>query len=271
LPALDLELLRTFAAVADAGTFTAAGIRLGLSQAAVSQQMQRLASLAGKALFLKEGRGKQLTEHGRHLLRSSREMLALNDDAMTFMRDGNPSGSLRIGSPHDIAETILPQLLGHISRLMPNINLQITVGRSPQLMASLHRAELDMTLSTRSDDTLEGVVLRTSPTLWVCAANFILRQGQPVPLILGDEGSIFRRFALDALERSPLVWKQVYSSTSPIGIKAAVRAGLGVTPRSIELMGPDMRALGDSEGLPRLPDVRYYLWIRPNTVNPTVA
>ena len=32
-----------------------------------------------------------------------------------------------------------------------------------------------------------------------------------------------------------------------------------------------MRALGDSEGLPRLPDVRYYLWIRPHTVNPVVV
>ncbi len=33
------------------------------------------------------------------------------------------------------------------------------------------------------------------------------------------------------------------------------------------MLGPDMRVLGENDGLPRLPDVTYYLWIRPNTAN----
>jgi hypothetical protein len=38
----------------------------------------------------------------------------------------------------------------------------------------------------------------------------------------------------------------------------------------MEMVGPDMRVLGESDGLPRLPDVTYYLWVRRNAVNPLV-
>lgn len=82
--------------------------------------------------------------------------------------------------------------------------------------------------------------------------------------------SIYRRYALEALERANIPWRQAYLASNLIGIKAATRAGLGVTARSMEMLGPDMRVLGESDGLPRLPDVTYYLWIRSNTINPLV-
>ena len=46
------------------------------------------------------------------------------------------------------------------------------------------------------------------------------------------------------------------------------RQGLGVTARSVELLGPEMRVLGEKEGLPPLPDVTYFLWIRRDLINP---
>ncbi len=270
LTTLDLELLRAFVEVARQGTFQAAGASLGRTQSAVTQQMQRLEALAGKPLFQREGRAKHLTEHGRHLLRYAREMLSLNDDAVLFLRDRSPRGSLRIGSPHDVADTLLTQILGQLARLMPNLNLEISIGRSPQLLDGLHSAELDLTLATREDPALDGVAVRTSPILWLCSTQFQHLPGQPLPLILGDEPSIFRRVGLEALERAGLPWRQVYLSASPIGVKAAVRAGLGITPRSVELLSADMRALGEKDGLPRLPDVTYYLYMRPNALNPVV-
>jgi len=269
-PTFDLELLRSFVAVATHGTFASAGSRLQRSQSAVTQQMQRLEAQLGQTLFEKQGRGKRLTEHGHHLLRYARDMLALNDDAMLALRDSGSGGSLRIGSPHDIADTILPQVLSHIARFMPDLRLEIEVGRSPQLMEALHRGVVDITISTREDATLEGFVLRSSPTLWLCAAQFVPVPQQPVPLILGDEPSIFRRYALEALERHRIPWRQAYTSSSPTGIKAALRAGLGVTARSMDLLGGDMRVLGEKDGFPRLPDISYYLWVRPGSVNPLV-
>ena len=197
-------------------------------------------------------------------------MLSLNDEALNSLRESSLSGVLRIGSPHDIADTILPPILSHIARSAPRLRLEIDVGRSPFLMEDLHRGKIDMVISTREDPNLEGFALRTSPVWWICSAQYIHNPGEPLPLILVDEPSIYRRYALDALERANIPWRQAYLASNLIGIKAATRAGLGVTARSMEMLGPDMRVLGETDGLPRLPDVTYHLWIRPNTVNPLV-
>jgi DNA-binding transcriptional LysR family regulator len=267
---LDLELLRTFIAVVDHHSFAEAGAQLARTQSSVTQHMQRLEQLVGVSLFEKRGRQKQLTEAGLQLLRNARQMLLLNDEALHGLRESTLSGVLRIGSPHDIADTILPPILSHIARSAPRLRLEIDVGRSPFLMEDLHRGKIDMVISTRQDASLEGFALRTSPVWWICSAQYIHNPGEPLPLILVDEPSIYRRYALEALERANIPWRQAYLASNLIGIKAATRAGLGVTARSMEMLGPDMRVLGETDGLPRLPDVTYHLWIRPNTVNPMV-
>ncbi|KDD65206.1 DNA-binding transcriptional LysR family regulator [Pseudomonas sp. BT76 TE3572] len=266
-PTLDLELLRTFIAVVDHHSFAEAGAQLARTQSSVTQHMQRLEQQVGVSLFEKRGRQKQLTEPGLQLLRHARQMLSLNDEALNSLRESSLSGVLRIGSPHDIADTILPPILSHIARSAPRLRLEIDVGRSPFLMDDLHRGKVDMVISTRQDPSLEGFALRTSPVWWICSAQYIHNPGEPLPLILVDEPSIYRRYALEALERANISWRQAYLASNLIGIKAATRAGLGVTPRSMEMLGPDMRVLGENDGLPRMPDVTYYLWIRPNTAN----
>lgn len=267
---LDLELLRTFLALAEHGTFARAGARTGRSQAAVSQQMQRLETCVGVALFEREGRTKQLTAQGRQLLRYARDMLNLNDEAIRALTDSGLSGSLRIGSPQDVADTILPPLLAHIARSAPRLRLDIHIGRSPSLMESLQKGEIDMTISTRENAEFEGIALRTSPSHWISAANFVLSAHQPLPLILIDEPSIFRRIALETLEQHHIEWRQAYGASSLIGAKAAVRAGLGITARGMEMLDTDMRVLGEKDGLPKLPDVTYHLWIRRHAANPVV-
>ena len=81
-------------------------------------------------------------------------------------------------------------------------------------------------ISTRSDPNLEGFALRTSPVWWICSAQYIHSPSEPLPLILVDEPSIYRRYALEALERANIPWRQAYLASNLIGIKAATRAGL---------------------------------------------
>ncbi len=265
---LDLDLLRTLVAIADHETFGAAAEAVQRTQSAVTQQMQRLEEQLGLTLFERQGRGKQMTRHGKKVLEYARQLLTINDEALRMLREGDLTGSLRIGAPHDVADTILPVLLSHIARSSPALRLEIHVGRSPFLMESLRRGEIDLTVSTREDNTLEGIALRTTPTIWVCLADFVYERGTPVPLILADEPSLFRKLSLEALTQAGVPWRIAYLAPSLIGIKAALRGGLGITARSIDLLAADMRILGENDGLPRLPDVTYYLWARPNAVNP---
>jgi DNA-binding transcriptional LysR family regulator len=265
---LDLDLLRTLAAIAEEETFSAAAERLHKTQSAITQQMQRLEGLIGVPLFEKHGRNKLLSSHGRKLVDYARHILAVNDEAVRAMQDGQLEGELRLGSPHDVADTILPTVLTHIARSSPRVRLEIRVDRSPVLMTALRAGELDLTISTRFDQAFEGVILRTSPTAWICAASYVHDATAPVPLVLADEPSIFRRLALNALEQARVPWLTNYVAPNLVGIRAAVRAGLGVTARSVEFLAPDMRVLGEKDGLPPLPDVNYFLWIRGDLINP---
>lgn len=265
---LDLDTLRTLTVIQEQGGFAAAAIHLGRTQSAVSQQMQRLESQLGRAIFERRGRQKRLTPHGERLLDYARHLLSVNDEALRNLQQGSLEGVLRIGAPHDVADNMLPPLLAQIARHSPLLQIDIHVGRSPFLMESLHRGEIDMTISNRHDPTLEGVVLRTSPTVWVCSSSYVLDTSKPIPLVLADGPSLFRRLAQEALDDAGIRWSPSYTSSSLIGIKAALRAGLGVTARGIELIGTDFRVLGENDGMPRLPDVEYYLFVRNNVVRP---
>jgi DNA-binding transcriptional LysR family regulator len=76
---LDIGLLRTFLAVADRENFANAADEVFRTQAAVSQQMQRLETMLGCKLLVRVGRHKRLTEQGVRLREYAKRMLALND------------------------------------------------------------------------------------------------------------------------------------------------------------------------------------------------
>ena len=265
---LDLESLRALVAIQEHESFAGAAVFLGKTQSAVTQKMQRLEDQIGHPLFEKQGRQKRLTPHGHNLLEYARHLLSINDDALRSLQQGNLEGVLRIGAPHDVADTMLPTLLAQVARASPLLQLDIQVGRSPFLMESLKRGEIDMTVSNRNEPALDGVVLRTSPTVWLCSASYVRDRAKPVPLILVEGPSVFHRMAREALDSAGIRWSPRYTASRLVGIKGGLGAGLGVTARGLEMAGPDMRVLGENDGLPRLPDVVYHLFIRQNVINP---
>ncbi|WP_145599956.1 virulence transcriptional regulator RovM [Yersinia frederiksenii] len=256
---LDLDLLRTFVAVADLNTFASAAAAVCRTQSAVSQQMQRLEQLVGKELFARHGRNKLLTEHGLQLLGYARKILRFNDEACTSLMYSNVEGSLIIGASDDTADTLLPFLLNRVATLYPRLAIDVRVKRSPLIADMLSQGEVDLAITTAKVDTHPHVILRTSPTLWYCSADYQFQPGESVPLVVMDEPSPFRDMAIEYLTRAGIAWRIAYVASSLSAIRAAVRAGLGVTARPIEMMSPDLRVLGEIEGLPRLPETHYSL------------
>jgi DNA-binding transcriptional LysR family regulator len=265
---LDLELLRTFAAIAKEQTFALASERVHRTPSAISQQMQRLETQLGRELLRKTGRTKTLTPHGFKLLGYATRMLALNDEVLASFASEDMQGSIRFGAPHDIAETLLPNLLSRFAQAYPELKMEIHVGRSPHLMEALARGDIDITLSTRLTSAYPGFVYRTSPTGWICAHDYDFDASQPVALVLADPPSLYRKIALRSLERVHAPWRISYQSPTVVGIKAAVSAGLGVTARSLDMLGPGLRVLSEADGLPRLSDVSLYLYLAMNSTRP---
>lgn len=267
---LDLDLLRTLATIGAKGSFAAAAVQLGRTQSAITQQMQRLEEKIGHALFEKQGRQKRLTDRGERLLGYARHMLAIHDEALRNLQQRQVQGLVRIGAPHDAADTMLPPVLQEIALNFPGMQIDIHVDRSPFLMEALRQGELDMALSNREDPGFEGFVLRSSPTVWLCGAGYAHDPARPVPLVMADGPSIFRRLGCEALDAAGIAWTPRHTCTSLVGIRAALRAGLGVTARGVEQLDPGLRVLGTGDGMPALPDLVYHLYIRSHVVNPVI-
>ncbi|HEU0204956.1 MAG TPA: LysR substrate-binding domain-containing protein [Burkholderiaceae bacterium] len=270
---LDLELLRSFVAVADRETFARAAEQVHRTQSAVTQQMARLEEQLGVSLFRKVGRSKRLTEHGVRLLEYARRLLALNDEAIESLAAPDLRGPLRIGSIYDATEFLLPPLLARFSQLYPNLQIEVHTDRTAHLMQDLKRGEIEIALVGRPqgdpDPAHPSVRLRTSPLVWIAGTDYVHQRSQPVPLVLPDEPSSYRATALAALNAHDISWRIRHVSTSLAfsTLRAALRAGLGVTVRVIEMLTPELRVLTEAEGLPRLPNMCLDLYLRDENVS----
>lgn len=264
---MDLNALRTLLAIVDEHSFAAAANRIHRTQPAISQQMRRLEDQLNAKLFSRNGRKKELTPAGERLVSYARRLTSLHDEAIASVRDDQLDGQVRIGSSADIADTILPNKLRHFARTNPEVSIEIWVDRSPVLMEKLKRSEIDIAITTRFDPNYESDVLRTSPIVWLCASEYRLDITRPIPLVLVNEPSIFRHIALESLQKNKILWRERYTTPSLAGLRTSILAGLGITARSTELLTPDFRILGKIDGLPSLPSITFYLYLRKEAVS----
>lgn len=124
----DLNLLRVFHAVAEAGSFRAAADRLGVTRSAVSQAIRRLEDGLGIALVQRSTRSVRLTEAGMRLHRQVAAPLSAIGTALEdALDDGPPRGLLRIAVT-SIAERFLSgPLIAGFAEAYPGITLDVTV------------------------------------------------------------------------------------------------------------------------------------------------
>src|SRR5579859_4531248 len=117
----DLDVLRTFVAGVELGSFAKAADRLGRSTSAVSAQLKKLEDQAGTSLLRKAGRGMALTEAGEVMLGYARRLLDLNDEAASAMHGVQLEGRVRLGLQEDFGENVLPEVLGRFKRAHPKL------------------------------------------------------------------------------------------------------------------------------------------------------
>lgn len=146
LPPFDLHELRTFLAVAEAGSFTGGGELAGLSQSAVTRLIQSLESSLGTPLIERTTRSATLTEAGVYLQERGQQILALaNDSAQDFrqrFREGRPQ--LRVGLARTLGLAPLPGLFAAYRRKCPEVGIRVRSGTSDDLLRSLEQFELDV-------------------------------------------------------------------------------------------------------------------------------
>lgn len=265
-PSIDTELLRTLVAIADHGGFTRAAEHLNRTQSAVSMQMKRLEDdVVQRRLFEREGRQVRLNSEGQVLLGYARRILNLHGEVLSTLREPHMVGAVRIGTPDDYVMRFLPGILSRFAQSHPLVQVEVHCESSAQL---LQRQDLDLSIVTRMPGNEIGQLLRQERFVWAEAQGFSPHQQSPMPLAMFNSGCFCRAWACNALDTQQRPYRVAYTSPSLSAIMAVVGAGLAVTAQLRSLITPDLRILGNHEGLPELPNCSIVLLRNPRSQSP---
>ena len=248
---LDLELLRSFVSVVEAGGFTRAGERVHRTQSTVSQQIKRLEDDLGQQLLDRSGKDVLPTEAGERLLSYARRLLALAEEARDVVGRPSTEGAVRLGIPEDFALYRLPRLLGSFSRARPGLRLDVRADQSLNLKRDLERGDLDLVLLKREAGGPDAIAVWPERVYWVNSKNHPCNaKADSLPLIFFPGGCLYRTRAIHAIEATGRRWHMAYSSSNLAGIQAAVAAGLGLSILSEISIQADHRKLTARDGFP---------------------
>lgn len=243
---LDIDLLRSFVAVADHASMTAAANARYLTQGAISQQIRRLEDMLGVRLFERDRRGLRLTRPGEQLLARSRRLLALNDEIWSEMTAGAVSGQVRFGLPYDLVAPSFAPVLKAFAAANPQVEVSLTCASSPDLLLGLAQGTVDLALIEEPVGPTSGETLRIERLVWVGARNGGAYLKEPLPVSLVAETCAFRPALLSALQDQGRQWRTVFESGSIEATTATVRADLAVTawlastvPADLEILSAD--------------------------------
>ncbi|MGN6197575.1 LysR family transcriptional regulator [Humibacter sp.] len=267
----DPDLLATFLAVAETGSFTRAAERLGLSQPTVSQHVARLEKAAGRVLVDRDTRQVRLTDNGDAMAGFARTILAAHAAADSYFSGTAMRGRLRFGAADDLAITQLPSILRDFRQAYPQINLELTVSQSTPLHRRLKAGQLDLIFIKQMAGSQEGDRVSTDDLVWMGLDKTELGPDDTVPLIAYQDPSISRQMAIDALEAAGRVWRITCNTREVNGVLAAVRAGLGVAPFPRTIIPNDLVKVTNRLGLPELGQVEFSLLSNPRAAAEPVA
>ena len=271
MPALDIELLRSFVSVIDAGGFTRAGERVHRTQSTVSQQIKRLEDAVGKPLLIRNGKQATPTEEGERLLSYARRILVLEAEARDVVSQPVNDGVLRLGIPEDFAASRLTELVSTLSRVRPGLRLNVRSGLSVILGGLLERGELDLALLKREAGSPGGIAAWPENLHWVTSRHHnIDLDTDPVPLVMGDQGCLYRNRMIHALETAGRPWRIAFWSPNLSGVHAALSAGLGLSLLPDGVILPDLKVVEPARGFPTITNTEIALVAAANATPATL-
>ncbi|MEM6463948.1 MAG: LysR family transcriptional regulator [Pseudomonadota bacterium] len=273
VPLLELDILRTFVAIADTGSFTAAASIVFRTPSAVSMQIKKLEDLLGRPVFARDARSVSLTNDGMVLLGYARRLLSLNREAVSEFVSPDISGVVRLGAPDDVGERVLPNVLKRFAKTHPSIAVDVVIDMSSNLIKRLEAKRLDITLLTCEPHRVPegGEVLLTEQLVWAGAKGGAAHLCSPLPVSLWEEGCAWRAGAVKGLDARAIAYRIAYMSAHTAGQRAAIMSDLAISPMPKSFVGDDLVVLGEEDGLPPIGNYSLGMVVREDAEAPVCA
>jgi aminoethylphosphonate catabolism LysR family transcriptional regulator len=255
---MRLTQLRSFHAVATAGSFTRAAESLHVSQPTVTTQVRQLEDLYKVELFHRTGRRVRPTEIGERLLQLSRQIFGLEAESVQLLRDAGElrSGHLRVAA---VGPSHVTTMLVAFNQNYPGVKVSVTTGNSQDVLDRLlaYSADVGVLAQTFRDKRFVSVPYGDHPVVIFCSSThrFAHRRSirtaelQGERLILRERGSTTRKAIEEALAAAKVEPQIVMEVASREIIREAVAQGVGVAAVSeVEYVpGPGLHAVRISD------------------------
>lgn len=171
--------LALFAAVAEHGSFSAAGRMLDLSPSAVSRGIDRIEARLGVRLLLRSTRALSLTAEGQGYLQTARRILADLDDAEQQITDqGAPRGRLRVSAAQSHGRLCVVPLLGEFAALHPHILVDIAL-TDRLVNVAAGEADVAIRFGPLADSALTARKIGESRRVVVASPDYLAAHGAP--------------------------------------------------------------------------------------------
>jgi DNA-binding transcriptional LysR family regulator len=228
---ISLTQLRTFLAVAEAGSVGAAAERLAVSQPAVSAALSSLGQSVNAPLVERDGRGTRLTEAGETLAIYARRIFALLDEASaeTAHAARRETRRVRLAAVTTVAEHLIAALLNGFRIQEPEMAVELYVGNRDQVWERLRHWEADLAVGGRPprDPAFVTLAVRSNELVVVRAPSLPDEYLQATWLV--REPGSGTRAATEAFFATLGIDPPTLTIGSNAAIRACVRAGLGIS------------------------------------------
>jgi DNA-binding transcriptional LysR family regulator len=240
---MDIDDVRTFVAVADAGSISRAAAELHLTQPAVTRRVQRFEDQVGARLLDRRTRPFVVTDVGRATLERCRRLLTAVGELTTVTRQGlEPAGELRIGVAHALTEIAIDRAVDHLRRAFPAVALRLRTGWSRDLLARVKSGALEGAIVLLPEDArvpagLTAESVANESLVVVAAKNWRPKTTRLADLadmgwVLNPDGCAARAALHDALAQARLPLRvnvEAYDYELQLALVARGR-GLGLVP-----------------------------------------
>jgi DNA-binding transcriptional LysR family regulator len=256
---METDLLKTFATVADARSFSKAAEKLYSTQSTVSRQIARLEEMLDARLFVRYGRHVELTSAGELLLPLANAIVTRTEDAIGIIREqagGGPS-NVHFGAVPMVMAHILIPLLAPFIAAYPGMSLELMERDDAQLEEAVISGELDCGVMTPwGSSRVSAYHLLTEEILMVMPREHPLASRPTVPFKAAAVETILlpratlhvSNIIVETFRKRGLAPRFSSRCNYPELNKELVRKGLGIAPMPMTLCSP-----ASLEGLAALP------------------
>ena len=249
------QLLRSFLAISEHGSFSKAAADLNLTQPAISRQIKQLQQLVGGDLFKKKGLSVGLTELGSRVKAHAQRVLTLNDQMIGIGGRDAKLETIHLGIQGVFARKLLADVYSRLPPATPHLECRFICGSAMFLAEKLASGYVDLVFALVPNESRRNMLAEWHEKIvWISAPNFSLDDDAIVPFVGREQGFIDSR-VIQVMDDHDVPYNMVFTAGDLNALAAAVEAGIGVMVAP-ERVIPLPLVVARDRVLPKLPEIR---------------